>query len=84
MEFLIASATALLMTGFVTASTEKANAVVYCQYVHYPANCVAGLESPCVRAVSRELPRVSSEAWNTDEIVAVKSIALEGDDASAS
>ena len=42
MKFLIASATALLMTGFVTASTEKANAVVYCQYVSYPANCVAG------------------------------------------
>ena len=41
MKFLIASATALLMTGFVTASTEKANAVVYCQYVSYPANCVA-------------------------------------------
>ena len=42
MKFLIASTTALLMTGFVTASTEKANAVVYCQYVSYPANCVAG------------------------------------------
>ena len=41
MKFLIASATAMLMTGFVTASTEKANAVVYCQYVSYPANCVA-------------------------------------------
>ncbi len=42
MKFLIASATAMLMTGFVTASTEKANAVVYCQYVSYRANCVAG------------------------------------------
>ena len=43
MKFLIASTTALLMTGFVTASTEKANAMVYCQcYVSYPANCVAG------------------------------------------
>ena len=42
MKFSIASATAMLMTGFVTASTEKANAVVYCQYVSYPANCVAG------------------------------------------
>ena len=41
MKFLFVSATALLMTGFVTASTEKANAVVYCQYVSYPANCVA-------------------------------------------
>lgn len=32
---------ALLVTGFVTASTEKASAVVYCQYVDYPASCVA-------------------------------------------
>jgi hypothetical protein len=32
---------ALLITGFVTASTEKASAVVYCQYVDYPAGCVA-------------------------------------------
>ncbi len=32
MKFLIASAAAMLMTWFVTASTEKANAaVVYCQ-----------------------------------------------------
>ena len=42
MKFLIASATAMLMTGFVTASTEKANAVVYCQYVSYHTNCVTG------------------------------------------
>ena len=42
MKCLIPSATAMLMTGFVTISTEKANAVVYCQYVSYPANCVAG------------------------------------------
>ena len=32
---------ALLITGFVTASTEKASAVVYCQYVGYPTSCVA-------------------------------------------
>jgi hypothetical protein len=32
---------ALLITGFVAASTEKASAVVYCQYVEYPAGCVA-------------------------------------------
>ena len=42
MKFLIASAAAMLMTGFVTASTEKANAVVYCQYVSYHTNCVTG------------------------------------------
>jgi hypothetical protein len=32
---------ALLITGFLTASTEKASAVVYCQYVDYPVGCVA-------------------------------------------
>jgi hypothetical protein len=31
---------ALLITWFVAASTEKANAVVYCQYVEYPAGCI--------------------------------------------
>lgn len=31
---------ALLVTGFVFASTEKASAVVYCQYVEYPVGCV--------------------------------------------
>jgi hypothetical protein len=31
---------ALLMTGFVAASTEKASAVVYCQSIEYPAGCV--------------------------------------------
>jgi hypothetical protein len=31
---------AALIIGFVTASTEKAGAVVYCQYIEYPAGCV--------------------------------------------
>jgi hypothetical protein len=31
---------ALLFTGIIAASTEKANAVVYCQYVEYPAGCI--------------------------------------------
>ena len=30
---------ALLVAGFVTASVEPASAVVYCQYVDYPAGC---------------------------------------------
>ena len=42
MKFLFVSATALLMTEFVTASTEKANAAMYCQYVSYHTNCVTG------------------------------------------
>lgn len=31
---------ALLVTGFMAASTEQASAVVYCQYVAYPVGCV--------------------------------------------
>lgn len=33
-------ASALLVAGFVAASTENARAVVYCQYVEYPVGCV--------------------------------------------
>ena len=33
--------TALVLSpGFVAVSTKEANAVVYCQYVSYPAGCV--------------------------------------------
>jgi hypothetical protein len=32
---------ALLVAGFMAASAERAGAVVYCQYVSYPAGCVA-------------------------------------------
>jgi hypothetical protein len=39
MKVLIALS-ALLVTGFLAASTEKASAVVYCQYVEYPAGCI--------------------------------------------
>jgi hypothetical protein len=41
---------ALLITGFVAASTEQASAVVYCQYVSYPAGCVVrpGVGAPGV------------------------------------
>jgi hypothetical protein len=31
---------ALLTAGFVMASSEQASAVIYCQYVAYPAGCV--------------------------------------------
>jgi hypothetical protein len=42
MKFIIAlSASALLITGFMAASTENAGAVVYCEYIDYPAHCVA-------------------------------------------
>jgi hypothetical protein len=32
---------AFLTIGFITTATDTANAVVYCQYVSYPAGCVA-------------------------------------------
>jgi hypothetical protein len=53
---------ALLVTAFVTASAEKANAVVYCSYVGYPTGCVAGpgvvlRARPVGRAVAREAVR---------------------------
>jgi hypothetical protein len=32
---------ALLAAGFVAASTERADAVIYCHYVGYPVGCVA-------------------------------------------
>jgi hypothetical protein len=31
---------ALLITGIIVTSTEKASAVVYCQYVEYPVGCI--------------------------------------------
>jgi hypothetical protein len=54
--------TALLVTGFMTASTEKASAVVYCTYVGYPAGCIvrAGMvlrPRPVARAAAREAVR---------------------------
>jgi hypothetical protein len=39
MKLSIASS-ALLIAGFVAASTENASAVVYCQYIEYPPGCV--------------------------------------------
>ena len=32
---------ALLTAGFLAASAETASAVVYCQYISYPAGCIA-------------------------------------------
>jgi hypothetical protein len=53
---------ALLIAGSVTASTEPASAVVYCQYISYPAGCVVrpGVvlrPRPVARAVTREAIR---------------------------
>jgi hypothetical protein len=53
MKFSIALS-ALLVTGFVTASTEQASAVIYCQYISYPAGCIV---RPGVRLVARPVAR---------------------------
>ena len=39
MKFSIALS-ALAVAGFALTTTERANAVVYCQYVEYPVGCV--------------------------------------------
>ena len=41
---------AVLALGIVGATADTANAVVYCQYIDYPANCVV---RPGVRLVAR-------------------------------
>jgi hypothetical protein len=46
---------AVLALGIAAAITDTANAVVYCQYIDYPANCVV---RPGVRLVPR--PAVST------------------------
>jgi len=69
MKFSIALST-LLVIGFVAASTETAGAVVYCQYVEYPAGCVVrpgvvlrprpvagAVVAPVVRSVDRPVER---------------------------
>ena len=48
---------ALLVAGFVSAGTEPASAVIYCQYVDYPVGCTvrAGVvlrPRPVARAVA--------------------------------
>ncbi|MBA7473837.1 hypothetical protein ES707_09182 [subsurface metagenome] len=40
MKVLIVLTVLLMVTGIVVASTEKASAVVYCQYIEYPVGCI--------------------------------------------
>lgn len=52
----------LLIAGFVAAGTERAGAVVYCQYIEYPAGCIVrpGVvlrPRPVARAAAREAVR---------------------------
>jgi hypothetical protein len=62
MKSSIALVVVLLITGFVAASPREARAVVYCQYVDYPAGCVVrpGVvlrPRPVARAAAREAVR---------------------------
>ena len=55
-------AASVLISGFVAASTKEASAVVYCQYVEYPAGCIVrpGVvlrPRPVARAAAREAVR---------------------------
>jgi hypothetical protein len=64
MKLPIVLAAALLTTGFVAVSTKDASAaVVYCQYVDYPAGCIV---RPGVvlrpRPVAREVVRPGTPA----------------------
>ena len=45
---------ALLAAGFMVAGSQQASAVVYCQYISYPAGCVV---RPGVRLVARPVAR---------------------------
>ena len=52
----------VLVSGFVVAGTKEASAVVYCQYVSYPAGCIVrpGVvlrPRPVARAAAREAVR---------------------------
>ena len=68
MKLSIATAALLLATGFVTASTEQANAVVYCTYVGYPAGCVARAGVVLrPRPVARAVCARGRTAWDADE-----------------
>jgi hypothetical protein len=45
---------ALLAAGFIVAGGQQASAVVYCQYISYPAGCIV---RPGVRLVARPVAR---------------------------
>lgn len=68
MKFSIALS-ALLVTGFVAASSETASAAVYCQYEMYPAGCIVrpGVvlrPRPVARAVAAPGVRVRGTPMN--------------------
>lgn len=61
-KFVMLLTALILSSGFVTASTQEAGAVVYCQYISYPAGCIVrpGVvlrPRPVARAAAREAVR---------------------------
>jgi hypothetical protein len=54
MKLSISLSALLIAGGFVVASSEQASAVVYCQYISYPAGCIV---RPGVRLVARPVAR---------------------------
>jgi hypothetical protein len=54
MKLSISLSALLIAAGFVFASSEQASAVVYCQYISYPAACVV---RPGVGLVARPVAR---------------------------
>ena len=55
------SLSVLLIAGFVAASSEPASAVVYCQYISYPAGCIV---RPGVRLVARPVRGLIRRCWH--------------------
>jgi len=54
MKLSISLSALLIAAGFMVASSEPASAVIYCQYISYPAGCVV---RPGVRLVARPVAR---------------------------
>jgi hypothetical protein len=68
MKLSILFSASLVIAGFVAATTEPANAVVYCQYVEYPAGCVV---RPGVVLHPRPVARAATRAAVTPGVGAV-------------
>jgi hypothetical protein len=55
--FALAALATAAMGGMAVTTSGPAHAVVYCQYISYPANCVA---RPGVRLVARPVARAAT------------------------
>jgi len=55
--FALAALATAAMGGMAVTTSEPAHAVVYCQYISYPANCVV---RPGVRLVARPVARAAT------------------------